>query len=177
MTNTPEKFWRRVDRRGPDECWPWTGGKSKGYGVTHMNSKPRGAHRVAYELTYGPIPDETLDHLCHTRDESCGGGPSCPHRACCNPAHLEPVSRRENSLRGRGDRVSAKLALERTHCPQGHPYSEYAYRKPNGTIGHCRRCRADREQARRAARTPEERERNKVYQRDWARKKYVKKSS
>jgi hypothetical protein len=62
----------------------------------------------------------TLDHTCHTNDEQCKGGPTCPHRACVNPAHLEPVTIGVNVLRGRG--VAPRNAAV-TQCPAGHPYS------------------------------------------------------
>jgi hypothetical protein len=99
------KFWEKVDVRGPDECWEWRACRNKnGYGrVNHPHFKTTWAHRVAYLLKVGPIPDGLqLDHLCR-------------NRACVNPAHLEPVTQRVNLQRG-------ELATK-THCPQGHPYS------------------------------------------------------
>lgn len=89
-----ERFWARVDRRGPDECWLWKPPKSRtgaGYGVfgRRVDGKATGspAHRLAYELTKGEIPAGLhIDHLCNTR-------------LCCNPAHLEAVTPRENTLR------------------------------------------------------------------------------
>jgi len=100
------RFWAQVDKRGPGECWPWTGFvQSNGYGVrsTHNPGETRLAHRIAYEQLVGPIPAGlVLDHLCHTRDPDCADNDGCPHRRCCNPAHLEPVTRRENIARGRG---------------------------------------------------------------------------
>jgi len=68
-----ERFWCGVKRGEPDECWPWTRSLSpKGYGRV----RGRNAHRVAYELTYGPIPPGMF--VCHT----------CDNPPCCNPAHL-----------------------------------------------------------------------------------------
>lgn len=85
----------KVDRRGPDECWPWIGAiMPTGYGSIRVRKTVRLAHRVAYELLIGPIPDGlTIDHLCSVRH-------------CVNPHHLEPVTRAENNRR-RDDRRSA----------------------------------------------------------------------
>ena len=89
-----------------DGCWPWIGKRNhKGYGVLYQSpgQKPRNqkAHRVLYELLVGPIPEGMhLDHLCHGQDIECLGGVTCPHRSCVNPAHLEPVSPKENVNRG-----------------------------------------------------------------------------
>ena len=75
-----ENFWSRVDQSGgPDACWPWTGA-CKRYGVlardVSQGKKHAQAHRVAWELTNGPIPDG-LYVLHH-----------CDNPPCCNPAHL-----------------------------------------------------------------------------------------
>jgi hypothetical protein len=108
----------RVLRRvvmGPDGCWIFTGSKDKlGYGRATTGSRADGTkrpvltHRVTYEHFTGLIPDGLeLDHLCRTP-------------ACCNPAHLEPVTHRENLLRGNG--VGA-INAAKTQCPHGHAYS------------------------------------------------------
>ena len=71
-------------------CWLWTAALKNGYGrITMMNPKRKtAAHRVSYEAFVGPIPEGlTLDHLCRVR-------------CCVNPAHLEPVTMRENIMRG-----------------------------------------------------------------------------
>jgi hypothetical protein len=92
------RFWARVDRSGPipeynpglGPCWLWTG-KARPYrglyGRTGSRQIDRWAHRAAYILSVGPIPAGLeLDHLCRVS-------------LCCNPAHLEAVSHRENILR------------------------------------------------------------------------------
>lgn len=118
---TPDSLWQRVDKRGDDECWPWLGALTHGYGP----------HRAAYELLVGPIPEGLqLDHLCHTRDIECAGGFTCPHRRCVNPAHLEPVTTRENLMRSRV--AIPAVNARKTHCPQGHPYAGDNLRYWNG---------------------------------------------
>lgn len=101
ITNDPaRRFWNYVDDSG--ECWLWTGGKATGYGRVYWNGKQDGAHRVAYELLIGPIPDDAeLDHLCR-------------NSPCVNPAHLEPVTHTGNMERAPG------WTGNRTHCPKGH---------------------------------------------------------
>jgi hypothetical protein len=100
------RFWAQVDKRSDDECWPWIGySQPNGYGVrsNHRPGETRLAHRIAYQILVGPIPPGlVLDHVCHTRNPSCQDNDQCPHRRCCNPAHLEPVTRRENIARGNG---------------------------------------------------------------------------
>lgn len=99
---TPEvRFWAKVDRRGPDECWPWQARiDPKGYGRFNAGSESSQlAHVFAYELLIGPVPPGLeLDHGCHT-SSSCNLRDECPHRRCVNPAHLEPVTHRENLRR------------------------------------------------------------------------------
>jgi len=80
-----------------------------GYGTIYANGASRLAHRVAYELVVGPIPDGLhIDHLCR-------------RPICVNPAHLEAVTQRENTRRGNG--ATARNG-RKTHCPAGHEYTD-----------------------------------------------------
>ena len=96
------RFWSYVVPQ-PNGCWIWIGARRPdGYGVLTVGGRTRRAHRWFYELLNGPIPQELVaDHTCHNADLSCVGGPACPHRACVNPAHLEPTTDETNFARGR----------------------------------------------------------------------------
>jgi hypothetical protein len=138
---TVARFWAKVDRRGPDECWPWTGATMHGYGVQRVlaTKKTTGAHRIAWEVANGPIPTGLdIDHQCHNVDLLCKGGMTCAHRRCVNPAHLEPATRQQNMHRS--PRKGSK-----THCTEGHLYdAENTYVT---TLGHrqCRTCNRRRD--------------------------------
>jgi hypothetical protein len=114
-----------------NSCWQWTAAvNAYGYGVIGVPGTHRTmlAHRAAFEAWVGPIPDGLdLDHLCRTR-------------RCVNPAHLEPVSRRTNLLRGLT--ITAANAAK-TACPKGHPYEgrNLLIRSRNGRpVRRCRTC-------------------------------------
>lgn len=146
-TALEERFWSKVDRSaGPQSCWPWLAGLN-GYGYgSIIVSKSFGrimAHRLAYVLMVGPIPDGMcLDHLCHSADGSCALVNDCPHRRCVNPAHLEPVTQRENVKRGHDTAPSRQRA--KTHCPQGHSYDEHGYQATPGRWHRkCRICQRE----------------------------------
>lgn len=106
------RFEKFISPEPTSGCWLWFGTiRKNGYGAFgagRLNShKMVLAHRYAFTAYVGPIPDDReLDHLCR-------------NRACVNPQHLEPVSHRENTLRG--DSVAGR-AVRRNRCPAGHEY-------------------------------------------------------
>jgi hypothetical protein len=106
-----------------EECWEYTGYLDPdGYGRFHYNGKCHGAHRVAYVLAYGSIPPGlAVDHL-------------CGNRACIRYEHLEAVTTAENNHRA---------AERRTHCKNGHEWSQENtyWHKPGKR--NCRRCNAE----------------------------------
>lgn len=92
----------------PSPCHIWTGGDSgkgtgagRGYGRISINGKTCATHIVVYTHYYGYIPSKKqIDHLCNTR-------------LCCNPAHLEMVTSKENHKRrvARSQSITASKAL------------------------------------------------------------------
>lgn len=135
----------------PGECWPYLGGHSNGKGYRILKGRDRrtySAHRVAYELAHGPIPAGALvDHDCHNADPTCTAGQSCPHRVCCNPAHLRLATQRENTLAGK-TRAAANAA--KTKCDNGHALSGPNLFIDRKGYRQCRACKVERQ--RRSAR-------------------------
>ena len=134
--NTAKDVWGSIAVGRQADCWPWLRSVSSGgYGQFFFEGRLHTAHRVAYELTKGAIPEGLqLDHLCR-------------NRRCCNPDHLEPVTAAENTRRSPIHNVA------KTHCPQGHPYdtANTARNRANGGRV-CRTCSnaESRERKRRA---------------------------
>lgn len=123
---------RRVSIIPVNGCWMWMGSlKKSGYGLIRydndrsMRTKTMQAHRYAYILTRGPIPDGLeLDHL-------------CKQTWCVNPSHLEAVTPRVNVLRS--DCPPAKNA-RKTHCLSGHPYDDMNTSRDKRGWRRCKAC-------------------------------------
>ena len=116
MSTDIDRFLYKIKIDG-NGCWVWLGGKSNGYAYFWFKDKNVKAQRFSYALFMGDLPDLPLDHLCR-------------NRACVNPEHLEPVSTKENVLRGIG--ITSKN-FKKTYCKNGHAFSQKnTYFRPTG---------------------------------------------
>lgn len=100
-----QNFWAKVDKRGADDCWEWTGHRRPGgYGWFNLERKPMHASRAAYILTFGEIAAGLF--VCHR----------CDNPPCCNPAHLWLGTPQENAAdmvsKGRVRRGAIKRGSE-----------------------------------------------------------------
>ena len=104
MASIETRFWRKVDKRGPDECWPWTASTvGGGYGQIGRGGRGGGneiAHRLSWMIANGPIPEGL--YILH----------SCDNPICVNPAHLSPGTQKRNlddmAAKGRANRIGAR---------------------------------------------------------------------
>lgn len=139
LLSLPARILDKISPEPNTGCWLWTAGERGGYGrVRWRDAAGRNvnspAHRVVYELLKAPIPSGLdIDHRCR-------------NTYCVNPDHLEPVTPRENTLRGFGP---SSLNAKKTECPKGHPLSgDNLYVKPDGRRV-CRTCKSAEQQSRR----------------------------
>lgn len=135
-----QRFMAKV-QENPSGCWVWVAGLDRhGYGRFKFGGRVQGAHRVAWLLMRGPIPDGMhIDHLCR-------------NPSCVNPDHLEPVTKRTNTLRG----ISGPGTNSRkTHCISGHEFTPENTRIRGDGGRLCRACKRSRERADRERRKQE----------------------
>lgn len=122
-----QRFWKRVPDRGRGGCWDWRGvvNEKSGYGYLTIGNRQWSAHRTAWTLTNGAIPNSlTVDHLCR-------------NRKCVNPAHMAIVSPKENTLRGYGPTA---VNARKTHCIHGHELTPDNIRNSSCGWRVCRKC-------------------------------------
>ena len=103
-----DRFWKYVDKRGPNECWPWRPTELTGkYGqlAAGRGLPPARAHVVAWEIANGPVPKGL--HVCH----------SCDYPPCCNPAHLWIGTNKDNT----DDKVKKERASRTRLLGTRHP--------------------------------------------------------
>jgi len=101
------RFWSKVDKRGPEECWPWLGSYlPSGYGAFWLGRNNVTAHRVAYMLLVGSVPECLM--IRH----------ACDHKWCVNPAHL--------SVGTHVDNMSDKVERERQARGESHGMSVHS---------------------------------------------------
>ena len=106
----PSRFWDKVIPEPNSGCWLWPT-RSARYGRIRIGGRYMSSHRAAYTVLVGPVPAGLeLDHLCRMT-------------ACCNPAHLEPVTHQVNVSRGRLGATNSARGAAITHCRKGHEYS------------------------------------------------------
>lgn len=131
-----ERFWSKVAKGAPDTCWEWQASRNNhGYGQFGIASPdgPRrmvGAHRVAWELTNGPIPDG--QEVCHR----------CDNPPCCNPADLFLGTQQDNLDDAASKGRTANQFTRRTHCSRGHAYTPTNTRVTKEGWRRCRDCAA-----------------------------------
>lgn len=122
----PDRIWNRITVNSETGCWESTLSlNAQGYTQVRWKGRTMRLHRLIYTHLVGPVPlDIHLDHLCR-------------NRACCNPRHIEPVSGRENVMRGDG---FASVNANKTHCPRDHEYdARNTYHDSTGAR-RCRQC-------------------------------------
>ncbi len=123
IKTTAQSFWAKVRVGSSDECWIWLGSiKKNGYGQVMVNYKQHYAHRYAYELTHGSIPDGLF--VCHT----------CDNRQCVNLAHLFLGTHADNMRDMTSKNRQARLTEERVLALSTLAASRCGERNPNAKL-------------------------------------------
>jgi hypothetical protein len=121
-TDPAARLWNYVDVDDPSHCWLWVGTVgTDGYGKFWCNGKTTHAHRAAYEVTYGPIPDTDARLVCH----------NCDTPLCCNPLHLFLGTHKDNmdDMTAKGRRRSRpKQRVSKVCLVCGTTFSHTPYR-------------------------------------------------
>lgn len=128
LDNIKKRLLKKISLDEQSDCWNYTGAIHRGgYGhIGYKSARHMLAHRVSYNVFVGIIPDKmVLDHLCR-------------NRKCVNPKHLEPVTQRQNLLRGEGIQA---INAKKTKCLNGHDFDIlFKYGNSRG----CTKCNSDR---------------------------------
>lgn len=146
----------------PTGCWVWpVAPEPDGYPkVRYGQGRRTRAHRAAYMVLVGPIPDGlVLDHLCR-------------NHCCVNPAHLEAVTERVNILRGNG---ACAQHARKTHCKHGHPLRGNNLKIAKDGERQCITCRRQRSREWYARTRQERGEEHRAKQREYDRRRRAKK--
>lgn len=113
-----ERFWEKVAKSRPDDCWLWTGSGDGRYGTLYVNGKHYRAHRLSWEIINGPMPRH-LD-ACH----------HCDIPACVNPLHIFPGTPRENALDAQRKGIIPPLDIVRKRKSRGRRVAAWRKRHP-----------------------------------------------
>lgn len=121
-TPVAARFWAKVTPAPADQCWEWAAFKDKGYGRIMINGRTHGAHRVAWTLLRGEIPEGlTIEH-------------ECRNPGCVNPWHMDLWPNEKNAA------GAVNQHRGKTHCLRGHEFTAENTRVLSAGRRSCREC-------------------------------------